>query len=300
MRAVGSAPCLPNRVIPVIKRASVATTPAGTRSGQRHARDAGSGSDNRARGKVSSFAMDPKVYRDMIEMQGTHWWFAVRRRLLRSWIRAHGPRRRDARILDVGAATGSNLDTLKAFGHVTALEPDPFAFRHLSGRRDIDVVQAALPTHGAEGLGDFDLIVALDVLEHIEDDVAALRSMHGMLKVGGTVIVTVPAFRFLWSTHDETMRHLRRYRAPELVDKMQQAGFSLAYRSYFNFVLFPAALAVRLSGRVFEDAASAGAGRVHPVLNAVLDRVFGAEIHVLRFLRFPFGLSIVGVGIKSA
>lgn len=244
--------------------------------------------------------MDAEIYRDMIEMQGTHWWFAVRRRLLRSWIAAHGPDRRDARILDVGAATGSNLDTLKTFGRVTALEPDSFAFRHLAGRRDVDAVQAALPDHGTEGLGDFDLIVALDVLEHIEDDLAALRSMHGMLKVGGTVIVTVPAFRFLWSTHDETMHHLRRYRAPELVDKMRQAGFDMLYRSYFNFVLFPVALAVRLSGRVFGDLASAGAGRVHPLLNAMLDRVFGAEVHVLGFLRFPFGLSIVGIATKSA
>ena len=243
--------------------------------------------------------MESNVYRDMIETQQTHWWFAVRRQFLQSWVWIHGRVRCDARILEVGAATGSNLDTLKAFGQVTALEPDSFAFDHISRRRDINAVQAALPNNGTEGLGDFDLIVALDVLEHIEDDLGALRSMYRMLRAGGTVVVTVPAFQFLWSTHDETLHHLRRYRAPELVRKMEQAGFRMVYRSYFNFVLFPAALAIRLLGRIFNDVASAGSGKVHPLLNALLSRVFGAEVFISRFLRFPIGLSIVGIGVKS-
>ena len=244
--------------------------------------------------------MESKVYRDMIETQQTHWWFAVRRRFLQSWLRIHGQIRRDARILEVGAATGSNLDTLNTFGHVTALEPDSFAFDYISRHCDVDAVQAALPNDGTEGLGDFDLIVALDVLEHIEDDLGALRAMRRMLKAGGTVVITVPAFQFLWSTHDETLHHLRRYRAPELVSKMQQAGFRMVYQSYFNFVLFPAAIAIRLLGRIFKDTASAGSGKVHPLLNTLLSRVFGAEVFISRFLKFPFGLSIVGIGIKSA
>ena len=236
----------------------------------------------------------------MIETQQMHWWFAVRRRFLRSWIGNNDSIPRDARVLEVGAATGSNLDTLKTFGPVTALEPDSFAFDYISQRHDVDAVQAALPNNGTEGLGNFDLIVAMDVLEHIEDDLAALRSMHGMLKAGGTVVVTVPAFQFLWSTHDETLHHLRRYRAPELVHKMEKAGFRIAYQSYFNFVLFPAALAVRLLGKIFKDTASAGGGKLHPLLNALLSRIFGTEVFILRFLKFPFGLSIVGIGIKPA
>lgn len=244
--------------------------------------------------------MELKVYKDMIESQQTHWWFSVRRRFLRSWLGIHGPIPRDARILEVGAATGSNLDALKSFGHVTALEPDPFAFEHISRRRNVNVVQGALPNDRTEGLGDFDLIVALDVLEHIKDDQGALRSMHGMLRAGGTVVVTVPAFQFLWSRHDELLHHLRRYRAPELVRKMKQAGFRIVHRSHFNFVLFPAALAVRLSGRVFKDIASAGSGTIHPLLNSLLTCVFGTEVFVSRFVKFPFGLSIVCIGKKSA
>ena len=244
--------------------------------------------------------MEPHIYKSMIEIQRTHWWFRGRRRFLDSWVRIHARAPRDARILEVGAGTGSNLDTLKSFGRVTALEPDSFAFEHISGRRDITAVQGALPSRASDRLRDFDLVVAMDVLEHIEDDSGALRSMHRMLKRGGTIILTVPAFRFLWSAHDENLHHFRRYRAPELTREMERAGFRIVHASYFNFILFPAALAIRLFGRFVSHIASAGGGKVYPPLNSMLARVFGAEVIVSRFLKFPFGLSVVCIGVKMA
>lgn len=205
----------------------------------------------------------------------------------------------DGRILEVGAGTGANLDTLLEYGRVTALEPDSFARDYISCHFDVETVDATLP-NGATGLENFDLIVALDVLEHIDDDVAALRAIHRMLKARGRLIVTVPAFRFLWSAHDERLHHKRRYGLSEIVRKMEAAGFLILHRSYFNFLLFPAALAVRLLDRLFRGIGRAGSGSVHPLLNDLMARVFGLEVLLARFVRFPFGLSLVVVGSKPA
>ena len=233
----------------------------------------------------------------MVETQQNHWWFAVRRRFLESWVRIGGAAPRDGRILEVGAGTGANLDTLRVFGRVTALEPDHFACDYISRHFDVETVHAALPG-GCVGLRDFDLVVALDVLEHIDDDLGALRSIHGMLKARGRVIATVPAFQFLWSVHDEKLHHKRRYRAPELVSRMEEAGFRPVHQSYFNFLLFPAALLFRLLDRLCKGVGRAGSGNVHPFLNGLMARVFGAEVFLLRFVRFPFGLSLVVVASK--
>ena len=242
--------------------------------------------------------MEPGVYREMVESQRTNWWFVVRRRFLQSWVRIGGAVPRDGRMLEVGAGTGANLDMLRTFGRVTALEPDRFACDYISRRFDVETVRARLP-HG-NGLRDFHLIVALDVLEHIDDDVAALRSMHGMLKERGRVIVTVPAFQFLWSAHDERLHHKRRYRASELVKRMEEAGFCIVHRSYFNFLLFPVAVAVRLLDRLVKGVGHAGNGNIHPLLNGLLAGVFGIEVYLSRFVCFPFGLSLAVVGSKPA
>ena len=242
--------------------------------------------------------MEPVAYREMVETQRTHWWFAVRRRFLESWVGIGDRFPPGCRILEVGAGTGANLDTLRAFGGVTALEPDAFACDYISRHFDVETVQATLP-EGAAGLGCYDLIVALDVLEHIDDGLGALRSIHGMLKEQGTVIVTVPAFRFLWSAHDEKLHHRRRYRSSELASRMEAAGFRMVHRSYFNFLLFPAVLPVRLLDRLCRGVGRAGSGNLHPLLNRLLAGVFGLEVFLSRFVRFPFGLSLVAVGKQT-
>ncbi|MDE0003959.1 MAG: class I SAM-dependent methyltransferase, partial [Rhodospirillaceae bacterium] len=242
--------------------------------------------------------MEPGVYREMVESQRTNWWFVVRRRFLHSWVSIRGAVPRDGRILEVGAGTGANLDTLRIFGRVTALEPNSFACDYISRHFDVETVRATLPD--GNGLRNFHLIVALDVLEHIDDDLAALRAMHGMLRERGRVILTVPAFQFLWSAHDERLHHKRRYRAAELVERMEHAGFRIVHRSYFNFLLFPAAAAIRLLDRLVEGVGCAGNGNVHPLLNGLMAGVFGMEVFLSRFVRFPFGLSLVVVGSRPA
>lgn len=241
--------------------------------------------------------MEDNAYRDMIEAQETHWWFRARRKVLARLLQRFVPR--GGRVLDVGAGTGSNLPLLEGFGTVTALEPNPFAADHLSRSFGVEVVREAVPAATHPSLSAFDLIAALDVLEHIEEEAQAFEFMAQRLRPGGWLVVTVPAFGFLWSSHDERLRHKRRYRRPELAAKLARAGLAVEFLSYFNCLLFPPALAVRLLDRRRPGIAQAGAKPPPAILNRCLEFTFGLEAGLLGWLRLPFGLSIVALARKS-
>ncbi len=147
---------------------------------------------------------------------------------------------------------------------------------------------------------DFDLIAALDVLEHIEEENSALDFIHQRLRPGGKAIITVPAFGFLWSSHDETLHHKRRYLKSELANKMKCAGLKVEFQSYFNFFLFPPALLVRLMDRFIQGAGQSGTKK-NPafIINSLLKSLFGLESHILHFAKFPLGLSVVAIGSKQ-
>ena len=204
------------------------------------------------------------------------------------------------RVLEVGAGTGANLPLLAGWGAVTALEPDRFAADHLLRTYDVEVVRGAVPAAPPEALGEFHLIAALDVLEHIEDEAGALAFIGGRLRPGGWLLITVPAFGFLWSSHDDRLHHRRRYRLSELVAKVDAAGLAVAYGSYFNFLLFLPALAVRLADRVRPGSAGSGAARTARPLDRALGFVFGLETGFIGRVGLPFGLSIVVLARKPA
>ena len=242
--------------------------------------------------------MEGDAYRDMIEAQETHWWFRARGKILARLLRRFVPA--GGRVLEVGAGTGANLPLLEGFGTVTALEPNPFAADHLARRFEVEVVREAVPAATHPSLRGFDLIAALDVLEHIEEETRALEFMVRRLRPGGWLVVTVPAFAWLWSSHDERLRHKRRYRRPELAAKLARAGLAVEFQSYFNCLLFLPALAVRLLDRHRPGVAQAGAKRPPAILNRCLEFTFGLEAGLLEYLRLPFGLSIVALARKTA
>ena len=238
--------------------------------------------------------MEIQAYRDMIELQETHWWFCARRKLLGRLLERFVPPGRC--VLEIGAGTGANLPLLQRWGAVTALEPNDFAADHLQRNFGVEVVREALPGAAHAGLKEFDLVAALDVLEHIEDETSALDFLRRALRPGGWFVVTVPAFGMLWSTHDEVLHHKRRYRKKELVRKLRDAGLAVEFQSYFNFLLFPPALALRLADRWWPGAARSGTKRTPPLANACLRFLFGLEAGLLRWFKPPFGLSVVALG----
>jgi SAM-dependent methyltransferase len=240
--------------------------------------------------------MEPAAYAEMAQQQDSHWWFVGRRRILRSVIARLGlpPQ---ARILEVGAGTGGNLAMLAEFGQVQAVEMDDFA-RSLASRRapGVEVRGGCLPDRIPFAPSSFDLVCLFDVLEHVEPDVESLAALRALLAPGGCALITVPAYRWMWSRHDERLHHVRRYTKDELATKATAAGWKLRRITHFNALLLPLAVVARLADRLREGGATpSGTGTPVAPVNAALMRVFAAESRWLARADLPLGLSLLAV-----
>jgi SAM-dependent methyltransferase len=232
----------------------------------------------------------------MAETEESHWWFAGRRAVLASLI-AGLDLPADARILEIGSGTGGNLAMLSRFGRVSALEMNAtarsIAERKTNGRFDIraGLCPTEIPFHGEK----FHLVCLFDVLEHIAQDVDTLVAARELLAQGGRVMLTVPAYRWLWSAHDEVLHHERRYSTAELRAKISAARLSSEKMTYFNTFLFPVVALVRLKDRLLRSATASGNSLPPASINRFLSHVFGAERLVLRSFDFPFGASLLAI-----
>ena len=243
--------------------------------------------------------MDRAIYDRMALIDAEHWWFAARRRIVGALIAKQVPLKPGARILEVGAGTGSNLAMLQALGEVDAIEPDEAA-RALASRRGGFAVGGGLLPDGVRlEDGRYDLIVLLDVLEHIERDRASLRVLRDKLAPGGRLLLTVPAAPWLWSAHDVAHHHKRRYTARTLHDTLFDGGFKVRHMSHFNSLLYPLVAAARVAARITGRGGGDDAMPPGPV-NAVLGRVFAAERYWVARRRLPFGVSLLAVAEPCA
>lgn len=182
---------------------------------------------------------------------------------------------------------------LRAFGDVVGMELDEGA-RVLAARKaGVQVVAGRLPDELPFHPVSFDLITLLDVLEHVDDDLGTLASLASLLKPGGHLLLTVPAFPFLWSEHDVVHRHYRRYRRPELMARVEAAGLRVIHASYYNSILFPLVAVIRLAEKVFGAQGGQDLTMPPPWLNRLLCRIFASERRWLGRIVFPFGVSIV-------
>ncbi len=244
-----------------------------------------------SRGKMS-----PEAYLEMADTEARHWWFVGRRMILSTLL---GDLRlpSNASILEVGSGTGGNLQMLSAFGHVSAMEMDATARSICSQKtgRQFDVRPGSCPNNIPFTGEKFDLICMFDVLEHIEDDIATLSALKGLLAEDGRIMITVPAYRWMWSAHDEFLHHKRRYSAAEFRQKVADAGFQLARISHFNTILFPVAALVRLKDRLLSNANPSGGSIPSALINKLLATVFGCERFLLAKMNLPFGVSLVGL-----
>ena len=193
--------------------------------------------------------MNREIYIRMAGVEDDHWWFSGRRAIVESLLARIGLPR-DAAILEPGCGTGGNLRMLARCGSVCAMDLDDQACRFAQARGIGEVAAGRLPDKIPFGDRCFDLVVMTDVLEHLDDDAATLRALRERLKPGGLLLLTVPAFRFLWSSHDTSHHHRRRYRAEELRKVVSEAGYEICYLSYYNFLLFTPILATRMVQRL--------------------------------------------------
>ena len=241
--------------------------------------------------------MDASLYEAHERLEDTHWWFEGRRRVIRQVLRQALEASPTRRVLDVGCGTGGMFGLLSDFGAVEGVEASADA-RSRAARRfpQVRVFDGALPDGLPEGA--WELVTLFDVLEHVDDAPASLRALGRRLSPGGQLVVTVPAFQFLWSRHDEVNQHKKRYTRGELIAELEGAGLRVRWASYFNTLLFPAVVAARLAQRLLpQGAAKEGADleATWEPLNRALTVVFGAETALVRNVRLPVGVSIIAV-----
>ncbi len=242
--------------------------------------------------------MERIVYDRMAAHDSTHWWYRARRDVLAAYIARYAALPEHARILEIGCGTGHNLPMLARFGRVDAIEIDAAARAIAAERLGKPVGDAPLPTLPGVPRAAYDLIAVLDVVEHIEDDVAALSGMAECLAPGGRILIAVPAHPWMWSAHDVANHHHRRYSKRALAKAIADAGLTHIGLRWFNSLLFPAAVVARAVGKLTGKDDSDDSPPPRPI-NALFEAIFRTERHLLGRVPLPPGLSLITLARKA-
>jgi ubiquinone/menaquinone biosynthesis C-methylase UbiE len=228
--------------------------------------------------------MDEMELSSLAEIEERHWWFAERRNLLRVWATQFP---RNTNLLDIGAGVGTQSRLLKnEFGFdVIAVELSTYGSNKCRNSGLQTLQESAINLSSKDGT--VDAVIAMDVLEHIQEDRAALLEINRVLKSNGKFFITVPAFKFMWSKHDEAVQHVRRYSKREITQKLRESGFLVTNIRYWNSILFPLAVARRVFNLGNSDLA------LPPkFLNILFGRVVAIERKICILNKFP-GTSII-------
>ncbi len=236
--------------------------------------------------------MNLNEYQTLADFEGSYWWHLGRLSVLRRQLQKAVRNPTTCRILNVGAGTGGTVSTLAAFGTVDHVDISDEAIRFLQEHHVERVVKAdgtSLPFPN----DTFDVIVATDVLEHIQDDSAALREWRRVLRPGGKIIITVPAYQWLWSEHDESLNHFRRYTASGLHILCNQNHLSVYSRTYIITFCFPLIVAYRAIRHFFNTKHSTSYVRLPKWVNFIFTKIVEAEGAIVQFVNLPFGTSVL-------
>ncbi|MBO3462159.1 class I SAM-dependent methyltransferase [Aetokthonos hydrillicola Thurmond2011] len=245
--------------------------------------------------------MDKDFYLQYASIEDKHWWFVGRRLILDQVIRKLRLSK-NSKILEAGCGTGGNLRMLARHGNLDAMELEAMACKLANERQVVQVQLGSLPDN-IPFTDKYDLILMLDVLEHLDDDAQALRTLHSRLKPGGWLLITVPAYQFLWSEHDDINHHKRRYVLKGLKQVVSQAGYSIRYSSYFNSFLFPIVAGVRIIKKLIRSNTNSGNSNdllLPPKpINQFLSLLFASERHLMDRFSLPFGVSVLLLAQKN-
>jgi SAM-dependent methyltransferase len=244
--------------------------------------------------------MQQHTYSLMYQAEEKHWWYVGRRRIIQAFVdkTCHDIGKARPRILDVGCGTGANLKMLAEFGDAEGVDVSSEALDFCRKRGLQNVRQSPAETL-PYGDMSFDLVTGLDVVEHLDDDVAGLQEMRRVLRPRGRMLLFVPAFMFLWGVQDDVSNHRRRYTLPELSRKLREAGLTVERATYANLTFFLPILIGRWLMRLTGLRPASENKITMSALNGFLGWIFGAESWWLRRMNFPFGVSIIYVARRD-
>jgi len=245
--------------------------------------------------------MQQHTYAIMNRVEDSHWWYVGRRAILESFleriIQKSEVRSQKPKILDVGCGTGGNLEMLAKFGAAEGVDvsDDALEFCQSKGLTVHKGLAEKLPFADES----FDVVTALDVVEHLDDDIAGLSEMFRVLKTGGKTLIFVPAFMWLWGVQDDVSNHRIRYTKKQIVERLEKSGFEIERATYANWTFFAPILGGRTLMRITGIKPESENNVNISALNGVFGKLFGAERFWLNKFNFPFGVSIVIVASKK-
>lgn len=255
---------------------------------------------------ANSYADYPDRGFDLTEKNGeSSFWVRSRNRLFKSIVQDHLVAIGKTKFLEIGCGIGGFIQQIVDNENLEITGSEIYLKGLLCAKKNlpnVDFIQFDV-TQGVVG-EEFDIIAAFDVIEHIENDVAAMSNIYKMLCRGGSLIITVPQHKFLWSKLDEIVKHKRRYSRRELVTKLQKNGFDISYCTSFLFVLFPLMLISRMFDKVRGQLQSEEAGlekrvKFSNALNLIFDRLMRIDEALIRLgISLPFGGTLVVVARK--
>jgi SAM-dependent methyltransferase len=245
--------------------------------------------------------MDGEAYKEMIELQEKHWWFVARRDVIQSFMKLQMNESSTSKVLEIGCGVGGNVGLLSQSRNYLGIDMHRPAIDYCSEKFPQFNFQCTrvedIPQEFSSN--KFDSIYILDVLEHIDDQLAILKSTQNYLTQNGRILLTVPAFEFLWSPHDDFVHHVRRYTKNGLKKTLEEAGYKIERISYFNSILFPLALIQRLGMRLMKKKLSTHLSTPPTVVNWLFAVIFAQEAWILKHTNLPIGLSIMAVVSKK-
>ena len=244
--------------------------------------------------------MDKMYVEQYGRLENSHWWFVVRQKIILQALRKFIPSDKTGRlkILNVGAAAGGSSKWLSALGDVVSLDNDPLFLSYLASQH-LTVINASVTDIPLDD-NSFDLVCAFDVIEHVKNDQRAVEELVRVCKPGGNICITVPAFQSLWANHDEVNRHQRRYITRQLQNLFSSQPVAVQYSSYFNSILFVPVFLFRKMHLLFKNNKQPNNSdfiylRKNIFLNNILKNLFMAELFLLKWVKFPFGVSLIMV-----
>jgi len=247
--------------------------------------------------------MRADLYPELHRLEKNYWWHVGKRDIVFSLLDSYWTNHvGESMILDVGCGAGLMLECLKRYGTPLGLDFSKDALHYCQKRQLNFLCQADASAFLPFKDSSFDLITVLDLLEHLDDDERVLKEFFRVLNQEGILLISAPAFRFLWSYWDEMLHHKRRYTVVELRDKLSRAGFSIRKISYSNAFIFSPVIVVRQLKRLWNSNSQTQTSDFMPVpsmVNAVLKLLYRVEASLLKRLSFPFGLSVICLAQKG-